>query len=326
MRDSLGLMSNAQASVAEKQAALARLKRGYLPQELEAARQDREKARATMEGLQAELNAVEELSAQNEMSKVHLETKQKAFEVARATLASAQAHVKLLEAGTRPEMIAEGEAQLDSSKANLEQAKLALRFCSITSPISGIVVQLLARQGQFFNQASPLATVIDLSEVFVHLRIPAAKFSKVRSGTPVDVEVTSFPGRIFRGTVTRIRGEADPLSGDIEAFAVLKNKDALLHPGIGCKAHVWLPEIPNALVVPVAAVADHSGIPVVTIVKDGRAHEVKVERGAETRDLIQIVKGLSNGDQVATAGGYGLPEGCPVRIVADLKSAPTASE
>ncbi len=111
-----------------------------------------------------------------------------------------------------------------------------MRFCSITSPISGIVVQLLARQGQFFNQASPLATVIDLSEVFVHLRIPAAKFSKVRSGTPVDVEVTSFPGRIFRGTVTRIRGEADPLSGDIEAFAVLKNKDALLHPGIGCKA------------------------------------------------------------------------------------------
>ncbi len=52
----------------------------------------------------------------------------------------------------------------------------------------------------------------------------------------------------------------------------------------------------------------------------------KSNAGPRTRDLIQIVKGLSNGDQVATAGGYGLPEGCPVRIVADLKSAPTASE
>ena len=89
-------------------------------------------------------------------------------------VASATAHVKLLEEGTPPEMIAEAEAQLDTMKANLEHAKLGLAFCSITSPIQGIVVQLLARQGQFFNQASPLATVMDLSEIFVHLRIPGA--------------------------------------------------------------------------------------------------------------------------------------------------------
>ena len=67
-------------------------------------------------------------------------------------MASARERVKLLEAGTRPEMIAEAQGLLDAAKADLEQAKAHLEWCSITSPIDGVVVQLLARKGQFFDR------------------------------------------------------------------------------------------------------------------------------------------------------------------------------
>lgn len=317
-------LERAGALVAEKEAVVERLKQGYLPHELEVARQDRDKARATMEGLQHEIEALQELRSRNEISKVHLETKVKAFTSAEAALASAAAHVKLLEEGTRPEMIAEAEAHLASVKADRHHAQLAVQFCSITSPIDGIVVRLLARQGQFFDRASPMATIMDLSDVFVQLRIPSAQFVHVREGTVVDVAPTALSGRTFPGKIVRINGEADPLTGNIDAFAVVKNKDDVLRPGLGCRAQVWLPEIRDTLAVPLSAVADNAGTAIVTVVREEKAYEVEVVLGAHTSKMVQVVNGLSVGDVVITAGGYGLPEGCPVRVVADLAGDKTA--
>ena len=318
-----GDLEHARAVVAEKQAVLARLKRGYLPREIEVARQDRAKAKAMLEGLSAEFEALDELRKRSEVSKVQLETKHKAVKAAEAAFASADAHAKLVEEGTPPELIAEAEALLDSVKSAHHHAQLTVDLCTITSPIDGLVVRLLARQGQFFDRASPLATITDLSEVFVHLRIPGAEFANVQEGTPVDIAVTSLPGRTFAGKIARINGEADPLTGNIDAFAAVTNEKTLLRPGLGCRARVSLPEIPDALSVPTSAIADHAGKAIITIIRDDKALEVEVELGARTSDSVQVLKGLSAGDTVITAGGYGLPEGCPVKIVTDLATAKT---
>jgi multidrug efflux pump subunit AcrA (membrane-fusion protein) len=312
-------LERAKAIVGEKTAVLTRLKRGYLPQELEAARQDRDKAKAAMEAAHGELAALKELRARNEISVVQYETKQKLLTQAEAAYASASAHAKLIEQGTATELIDEAQAFLDAAKADMEHAKLALEWCKITSPIDGIVVLLPARRGQFFDRAIPLATIMDLSEVFVQLRIPSAEFSKVRSGTTVELELTAAPGRKISAVVSRIGSQADPLTGNLDVFAIVKNEaDLLLRPGLSCQARVWLPEIGNAVVIPVSAVADRSGTAVVTVIRDGQSHEIDVELGAETRDQVQVLKGISPGDMVATAGGYGLPDGCPVKIVPDL--------
>lgn len=317
-------VDRARAMVAEKMAVLARLKRGSLPHELEVARQDRDRALAALEGLSGGVKALGELRARKEISEVHYETQVKAAKAAEAALASADAHLKLLEEGTPPEMIAEAQGILDVAAADLEQAELALRFCTITSPLDGVVVQLLARQGQYFASASPLLTVMDLSEIFVQLRVPGAEFTHIQAGTSVDVDVSSLPGRSFQGKVARVSGQADILTGNVDVFVAVANPDGLLRPGLSCHGRVWLPEIPDALAVPVAAVADHSGTAVVTLVRDGKAYETEVQLGVQTHELVQVVKGLSHGDVVITAGGYGLPEGCPVRIVPDAAAMKTA--
>lgn len=311
-------IERAAAVVAEKEAALKRLKRGYLPQELEVAKQDRDKAKATANGLQSELVAMEDLRKRGEISPVQYESKQKAVQSAEAALASADAHLKLLQEGTPTEMVEEAQAFLEAAKADLEHAKLTLEWCTINSPIDGVVVQLLAHQGQFFDRAVPLATVMDLSKVFVQLRIPNKDFGKVTEGTKVEINLTSIPDRTFEGTVTRISGQADPLTGNVNMFALVDNQGGQLRPGLICEARVWLPEIPDALAVPVAAIGDNAGTTVVTLIQDGKTQEAEIEVGVETNQLVQVTQGLSEGDQVAIAGGYGLPDGCAVQIVDDL--------
>lgn len=320
-------LDRTRAIVAEKQAVLTRLKRGYLPQELEAARQDRDKTKAAMEAARGELNALKDLRARNEISVVQFETKQKLLAQAEAAYASASAHAMLIEAGTASELIDEAQAFLDAAKADMSHSQLALEWCEIKSPIDGVIAILPARRGQFFDRAIPLATIIDLSQVFVQLRIPSSEFAKVRAGTMVDIELTAEPGQKISGIVTRIGSQADPLTGNLDVFVTVKNAtDVLLRPGLSCRAKVWLPEISNAIVIPVAAVADRSGTSVVTVIRDSHAHEIEVKLGSETHDYVQVLEGVSSGDLVATAGGYGLPDGCPVKIVGDLATNRTSGK
>ncbi len=317
-------VERAQATVAEKKAALAHLKRGNLPAAIEGARKDRDKAQTAAEGLQAELAAVERLHQRNEISDVQYETKRNMLQQAQAALASAESHLKLMEEGNPPELIDQAQALLDVAQADLDHARLTVEWCTLKSPIDGIVIQLLARQGQYAGQAAPLATILDSREVFAQLRIPGKRFSQVSDGTKVEIKVAAAPDRAFAGTVARTAGEADPLTGNVNVFAAVKNEDGLLRPGLSCHAVVWLPEIPDALVVPASAVADRSGTAVVTVVRDGTAYETEVEVGAEAGTQVQVVHGLNPGDVVATAGGYGLPEGCPVKVVESLAAATAA--
>lgn len=307
-------IQKAEAVVAEKSAAVARLKSGYLPEEIAGVKQDADNASATVDALKNELKALKNLLDRNEISPVLYENKSKALTSAEAAFASANEKVKLLEAGTRPELIAEANGLLDAAKADLEQAKLTLDWCTITSPVDGIVTQLLARHGQFFDRAVPLATVIDLTEVFAQIRIPSVQFAKVQNGSKVKIELASFPGEVFEGEVTRISGQADPATGNVIVFAKIDNSDLKLRPGLSCLTSVSLPAITDALVIPVAAVADNAGTPVVTVIRDAKAYETEVTVGIETKTLVQILGGLSPDDTVTTAGGYGLPEGCPVTI------------
>ncbi|HEX5470418.1 MAG TPA: efflux RND transporter periplasmic adaptor subunit [Lacipirellulaceae bacterium] len=305
----------AEAALSEKQATLAKLKRGYLPPEIDAARATRNGDQANVESLHTELAALQKLFQRHEISNVQLNTKQDALRAAEATLAAANANLKLMEQGTRPEAIAEAQAQVKASAANVKAAQLAVDWCTIRSPIDGMVVQLSARLGQYVDRAVPLATVTDLSTVFVQLRIPSDALAKVAVATPVDVRVEAFPGKIFAGKVARRSAEADPQTGDLNMYVAVPNSKNELRPGLSCRARVFLPAIPNALSVPTSAIADHNGAAVVTVIRDGKAYETTVAVAAQAEGRSQILSGLSPGDVVATKGGYGLPDGYPVEIV-----------
>jgi multidrug efflux pump subunit AcrA (membrane-fusion protein) len=310
-------VSRATAAVREKEAALARLRSGYLPNELEVARHDRDKAKVALDSLRSQLAAIEDLRKRNEISQVQYETHVAAVQGAEKAFASADAHAKLIEQGTRPELIAEAEAQLEIAKSAQSNAQLALDLCRIVSPIDGVVVHLTARQGQFIERATPLTTVIDLSRVFAQVRVPGAAFAHVTPGTKADVMISDLAGGEYHGEIIRLSEQADPMTGNVDAFISLINEGHVLRPGLACSAVLWLPEIPNAIVIPPSAVADRDGATVVTVVRDGKAYEVAVKLGTLTRDAVQVLEGINPKDVVVTSGGYGLPDGCPVKVVSD---------
>jgi multidrug resistance efflux pump len=247
--------------VKEKEAILARLRRGYLPQEIEASRQDANRARNRMEALRAKLTAMEALRSKNEVSEVEYKRIQSSARAAEAEYGAAQAKSELLEAGTPPESIAEAAAQLAIARAELSVAELAVEFCDVTAPIDGIVTSLSARQGMSVATADRLATVVNLAGLFAQVRIPNIYMESVHQGARAEVYLRALPKCVFEGHVERLSGQADPETGDLDAFILIGNEDRLLRPGLACQVRILLPAIADALVVPVPAIADRAGMP-----------------------------------------------------------------
>jgi multidrug efflux pump subunit AcrA (membrane-fusion protein) len=316
------------ASVEEAQAVLARLKRGPRSEEIEAARQDARKAQTVAQSIRLKIEAMKALHEKQEMADVQFERVKSELQAAEAEGAAVEARLKLLEAGTRPEEIAEAEAKLAAAQADLAASELAVQLHHLTSPIEGVVTELSARQGMAVDPLTKTGTLADLSTLFARVQIPAAHLANVRAGASVDVRATALPNHVFKGAVIRLGKQADLQTGNVEALASVANKTGDLRPGLACQVRVWLPTIPNVLVIPVAAIADHDGTPVVTVVRDNQAYETEVVLGVQTREQAQVTKGLSPGDLVAVQGGYGLPEGCPCSVTmesdAENKS-PTAT-
>ncbi len=206
-------LAKATASVAEKAALLERLKRGPRPEEIEVARHDAHKAQVTAGALRSEVEALKTLQARNEVSPVQFQKAQSLFQAAEAESASAAAKLKLIEAGTRPEEIAEADARLAGAKAELATANLNLQFCKITSPIDGTITQLSARRGMYVERTANLATVVDLSKVFMQVRIPSAYLAQVKPGAAVDVRIASLPDMVFQDRIAAHQRTGGPDDG-----------------------------------------------------------------------------------------------------------------
>ncbi len=236
-------VAKAQAAVAEKEATLARLKRGYLPQELEIARYEVEKCRETADSLRGEIQALEPLRQNKEISDLQYQKLASSLRAAEAGHAAAEAKLRMLQAGTPPEEIAEAESHVALDQTDLAAAKLNLELCRIVSPTAGTVTELNARHGTFVERSTPLLTIADLSRVFLQVRVPNVHMAQLHVGARVDVHVMSAPESVLQGEVARISSQADRATGDVDAFVLVTNSRGTLRPGLACRGRVWLPEL-----------------------------------------------------------------------------------
>ncbi len=306
-------LERANGIVAQRQAVLDRLQNGYRPEKVTVAREALRKAEAEAQRLRLRIRASEHLSESGEISQVQMKQLKSALHAAEADVEAARAQLALLQKGPRPEEIREAAARLAVAQAERQRAAQTLSFCRIAAPLAGIVTRLTARRGMQVSAGDRLATIVDPSALFVRVRVPGVYLDRIRTGNPVEVTLASPHAKPIPGRIVRFAGEADPRTGDIDALARIENPSGRLRPGFGCRVRVWLPSIPDALAVPLRAVADRNGTTVVSVARDGKAFEVEVTVGATAGDFVQITSGLSEGDHVIVDGGYGLPEGCPVK-------------
>jgi len=109
---------------------------------------------------------------------------------------------------------------------------------TIYSPISGVVTHLAAREGDYLETGQPIATVADLSRLWLDLEAYESQLSLLRWGQPVSFTVEAHPGETFEGRVSFIEPMVDERTRTAAVRVAVDNTDRRLKPGMFASAIV----------------------------------------------------------------------------------------
>jgi HlyD family secretion protein len=156
---------------------------------------------------------------------------------------------------------------------------------------------------------------MDLSQVIAKAHIPQEEAALLKAGDAATLEVPGSEAEVS-GKVTLVSPALDIDSTTVEIWIQAPNPARALKPGTTVRVSIPTQEDPQAIVVPASAVltAEEGETSVMVMGSDQRAHQRAVKLGIRNGDLVQIATGLKAGEQVITAGAYGLPDNTRVRV------------
>jgi HlyD family secretion protein len=137
-------------------------------------------------------------------------------DVARANLDRAQANLKMSEErlllareGFRQYQTEQARADVSRAQTVLKQAESVAREAEIRAPADGVILHRLAEPGLLLGAGQPALTMAFANRLYVRTFIPETQLGRVRSGSPAEVTVDSFPGKTFPAKVTEISPDAE---------------------------------------------------------------------------------------------------------------------
>ncbi|MGE4279417.1 MAG: efflux RND transporter periplasmic adaptor subunit [Magnetospirillum sp.] len=257
---------------------------------------------------------------------------------AEAALARAQVQTRRLEPLVQAEAISrqtydDAISQRDQALADVAQARatlarrqLELKFATVDAPISGRIDQALVTEGALVSptDATPMARIQQVDQVYVDVRQPAASLDAVRqvlksrqadSNSDLSVTVLRSDGTPYeiQGHILFSGISVDAGTGDVLLRILVDNVRHDLLPGMFVRARVPRASYTDSLMVPQQAVTRVGGKPLVWVVGEENAvHAQPVELGELIERHYRIRAGLEAGQRVVVEGVERLSEGAIV--------------
>jgi RND family efflux transporter MFP subunit len=265
------------------------------------------------------------LLARREVSEQNLYEAENAAEQAKIQQQTAEAQLKAMMIGPRPEAVAEAESKITTAEAAVEFSKAHLAFHTIRSPIDGVLDSLNCHPGQAIAIGTPIGEVVDTQQVLAILWLAPRSAQLVKAGQSAKIHPTEPASagashedadkHTLAGKVEFVGRIADPQTGNLPVHVLVDNPEGLLTVGETVQVTVTVEEREGVLQVPSAAIFDEGEGPILTVVRDGKTVLLHPEVGPPHEGWVEVLNtDLKEGDLVIVEGGYHLPEGTPVKM------------
>ena len=208
-----------------------------------------------------------------------------------------------------------------AAKATLDEMLANEAYKTITAPFDGVITSRPVDPGALIPQATsgssnlPLLTIATLSPVRIYADMPQAIAPFIRDGDAVTLTVADYPGRVFKGEVTRHPQALADATRTMLTEVDLPNRDHALLPGMYATMHIRASVSANALLVPDDALVFRDGKPYVPIVRADQLHLVPVNLGQDDGNVVEVSGELVPSDLVAVNVGQSAHDGEKVQAV-----------
>jgi membrane fusion protein, multidrug efflux system len=211
------------------------------------------------------------------------------------------------------------EVQYLSAKNNVNSLERRLatlqqqyNYTRVVAPISGVVDEVKAREGELAVPMMPLFRVVNLSDFKVVAEIAEAHISKVDKGDKVKLHLPDL-NKDIEGVVTQKTSFINPVNRTFAVEIGVKGAQVALKPNMIVKVKINDYSSTKALSVPVNTLQSTDEGDFVYIAAKGAkgfvAKQQLVKKGVIYGDRVEITDGLKEGDQLITAGYNDLTEG-----------------
>lgn len=212
---------------------------------------------------------------------------------------------------TYQDAMAQAEESLESAQSKVDSTKESCDNYTITAPISGQVITKSVKEGDTISRNSgssdtTLAVIYDLSQLTFEMSVDELDVRSVQVGQKVSVTADALEGQTFAGTVTNVSLESVQSNG-VTNYPVTVTLDETgdLLPGMNVDGVILLDQTEDALMIPIDSLMRGNRV----YVKDDTVKEaegsvpagfraVEVETGLTNDDYVEIVSGLSEGEEV----------------------------
>jgi multidrug efflux pump subunit AcrA (membrane-fusion protein) len=265
------------------------------------------------------------LRDRHEVSEQQVFVAEKALEQALIQQKTAEAQLRAMLIGPRPEAVAESEGKIKTADALVAFSRAHLDFHTIRAPIDGVLDSLSCHPGQTIAIGTPIGEVVDTRQVFAAVWLPPRSAQSVHVGQAARVRPSdtaeAAPGSSAHGEpdmdgkVAFVGRVTDPQTGALPIRVLVDNPKGQLTIGQSVQVSIIVDQRPAVLQVPAAAVLDLGEGPVLYVVRDGKSAVLHPEAATPHQGWIEV-RGtdLKAGEPVIVEGGYNLPEGTPVRL------------
>ncbi len=290
------------------------VKAGDLLAELETPELDQEQhqAAATLAQLRARLLTAEASARLARSTFERYQGAAAADAVSLQLLAEAKASLETAEAA-----VEEAKENIKAGEASVQRLNELLGFAKVRAPYDGVVTQRMIERGDLVtagngtNQALFRLQHTSVMRVFVH--VPQVYAPAVKPGVEADVVLREYPGRVFKGRVTRSARSLDTASRTLRTQIEVDNADRALLPGMYAAVKLSLPQTGSSVRIPASAlVVSSEGTRVATVTGD-RVHFELVTITADFGTEL-AVDGVRGDERVVVDPSDRLSEGAAVRL------------
>ncbi len=220
--------------------------------------------------------------------------------------------------GVTKQQLDQSRLSMINAQSNLKQAKINVGDTQIKSPISGVINKKMIEVGSILAGMPPtnMFEIVNISKLKLKVTVNENQVSKLKVGNIINVTSSVYPDKIFNGKITFIAAKADTsLNFPIE-IEIANNINNDLRAGMyGTAQFDSKEQKQNLMIVPRNAFVGSVSSNQIFVNNNGTAELKTVITGRIIGDKVEILKGLSDGDQVITTGQINLNNGSKIEII-----------
>lgn len=245
----------------------------------------------------------------------------------RATLAETQRQLERIEplvkeGAASASLLDQRQREYKTAQARLAEIQSLLRDYLIIAPFSGVIGLRNVSVGALVRPGDTVATLDDDSVMKLDFSVPSLYLSNIKTGLPIQGHAREFGDRVFEGKIESIDSRIDPVTRSFVVRAILPNRDHTLRPGLLMSVSLQA-NAREALLVPENSIVSEGYknyvLTVDSTATPAVARKMEVTVGTRKPGQVEIVSGLSEGQQVITHGTLKAADGQPVFVLATQK-------